>query len=156
MTLDTNTLYFYLSAGLRRYVLMLGMNVIPISSLRVVLLRLCGVRIGTGCYVGFNLAVDTNFPSLITICDNVTISHNCTIITHTISPAASLLSSYYHQVKPVRIDSGAWIGVNTTILPGAIIEADCFIGAGSVVSGQMPSRHLCAGNPCTPVKQLSL
>lgn len=152
----TISLGFVLSAAIRRYVLLVGMNLLPLSSLRVLLLRISGVRIGQGCYIGFNVFVDTNFPDLISIGNNVTVSHNCSLITHTISPVQSQLAMLYQQRRPVLIDSGSWIGMNTLLLPGAKVGSDCFIGAGSVVAGQMPSKYMCAGNPCKPIKRLTL
>lgn len=147
---------FVMSAAIRRCLLMVGMSLLPFSSMRVALLRLIGVRIGQGCYIGFNVFVDTNYPALISIENNVTISHGCSIITHTMSPVLSKLATLYKQARPVSIDSGSWIGMNTLLLPGAKVGTDCFIGAGSVVCGKMPSKHLCAGNPCKPIKSLPL
>lgn len=148
--------WFLVAAALRRYSFMLGMNFLPLSILRIYLLRLSGVRIGQGCYIGFNVMIDTNYPDLISIGNNVTISHNCTIITHTQTPATSRLAKIYSQKKSVRIGNGSWIGMNSVLLPGATVEEDCFIGAGSVVTTQMPPKYLCAGNPCKPIKKLPL
>lgn len=149
-------LSFFFAAAMRRYILMIGMNLLPLSSMRVLLLRLCGAQIGEGCYIGFNVFVDTNYPELVSIGDKVTISHNCSIITHTISPVSSPLATLYKQVKPVLIHSGSWIGMNSVVLPGSVIGRHCFIGAGSVVASSMPTEYLCAGNPCKPIKKLSV
>ena len=72
-----------ISAGIRRYILFTGMNLLPFSFLRIYLLRFCGIKVGKGCYVGFNVIPDTNFPELIKIGKKVTISHNVNLITHT-------------------------------------------------------------------------
>jgi len=69
------------TAALRRYGMMVGMFAVPFSSLRVLVMRLCGVRVGRGCYVGFNVAFDTNFPALIRIGDAVTISRRSRSVT---------------------------------------------------------------------------
>ena len=122
--------------------------------MRVLILRLCGVSIGKGCYIGFNVAVDTNFPDLITIGDNVTISHDTVIITHTATPTNSKLSALYKSHSPVSIASGAWIGVRSIILPGVSIGRNCFIGAGSVVTSNTDNDTLWAGNPCVRKKNL--
>jgi len=156
MAITENPLCLLFNAAFRRYSLMIGMNIIPLSSLRIYLLRLTGVRVGTGCYIGFNVMPDTNYPELISIGDNVTISHNCVIIAHTQTPARSRLSTLYQHKNPVHIGNGSWIGMNSIILPGAVISDHCFIGAGSVVTSNMPTMYLCAGNPCKPVKPLSL
>ena len=143
-------------AAVRRYLMAIGMAWIPFSSFRVFLLKMCGVKLGRGCYIGFNVICDTNFPHLITIGDRVTISHNTLIFTHTATPAKSRLAKIYNQKKPVCIGSGAWIGANCTILPGVVLGQDCMIGAGSVVTKSTEPSSLYAGNPIKKIKTLQL
>ena len=143
---------FLLLAGIKRYLFKIGMNLIPLSSLRIILLRVCGIHIGKGNYIGFNLMPDTNFPELIKIGNNVTISHNVQLITHTASPVKSFLSNKYSLSKNILVKDGAWIGAGAIILPGTIIEENCFIGAGSVVSGNTESYSLFGGNPSKKIK----
>ena len=145
---------FLVKAAFRRYFMAIGMSLIPFSSLRVIVLRICGVKVGKGCYIGFGVMCDTNYPGLISIGDNVTISHNCMLISHTQSPAHSWLSEIYQSSAQVVIKSGAWLGVNSIVLPGVTIAADCMIGAGSVVTRSTGFRELWAGNPCRKVKSL--
>lgn len=146
---------FLIKAAIRRYAMSIGMAAIPFSFVRVLLLRACGVTIGRGCYIGFNVVCDTNFPELVVIGDNVTISHNCMIITHTASPARSFLAKVYLASEQVNIGNGAWIGANSTILPGISVGKDCMIGAGSVVTRSTDERSLWAGNPCQRIKSIA-
>jgi len=67
---------------------------IPFSRFRVVLLKMYGVKLERGCYIGFNVICDTNFSHLITIGDRVTISHNTLIFTHTATPAKNRLARF--------------------------------------------------------------
>ena len=143
-------------AALRRYVMTFGMAIIPLSCLRVLLLRICGVRVGKGCYLGFNVICDTNYAELVTIGDHVTISHNTVIYAHTASPVESPLAALYNQVRPVTIENGAWIGAGCIVLPGVTIARDCMVGAGSVVTRSTEPSSLYAGNPCEKVKALLL
>lgn len=142
------------TAALRRYGMMVGMFAVPFSSLRVLVMRLCGVRVGRGCYVGFNVAFDTNFPALIRIGDAVTISHGVSIYAHTATPAASRLAKVYDRVAPVTIGDGAWISANCVIVPGVEIGRDCMIGAGSVVTRSTDPGSLWAGNPARRIKTI--
>ena len=146
-----------INSALRRYALMFGMCLLPFSSARVWLLRICGVKVGRGCYIGFNVFADTNYPSLIDIGDYVTISHNCSLVAHTKTPVTqSFLSTIYNSVKPITIEEGAWIGMNVTILPGAHIKQNCLIAAGSVVPSMITSSFsVYAGNPLKLIKDLS-
>ncbi|MCQ2608493.1 MAG: sugar O-acetyltransferase [Bacteroidales bacterium] len=55
---------------------------------------------------------------------------------------------------PVTIEDDVWIGGNATILPGVTIGARSIIGAGSVVTKDIPSDCIAAGNPCKIIKRL--
>ena len=143
-------------AAIRRYLMTFGMAILPFSSLRVLLLRICGVQVGKGCYLGFNVICDTNFAELVTIGDHVTISHDTVIYAHTASPVESPLSKLYKQVRPVVIENGAWIGAGCIVLPGVTIAQNCMVGAGSVVARSTEPSSLYAGNPCKKIKSLSL
>lgn len=55
-------------------------------------------------------------------------------------------------VHPVKIDSDVWIGGSTTICPGVTIGCQSVIGAGAVVTKDMPSGVLAAGNPCEIIR----
>jgi len=143
-------------AALRRYLMAIGMFIIPFSSIRVLLLRACGVRIGNGCYIGFHVMCDTNFPGMISIGDNVTISHGTQIYAHTMTPAQSPLAGVYNEAKPVKISNGAWIGAGCLVLPGVTVGERCMVGAGSVVCKDTDPCSVYAGNPCRKIKSLAL
>jgi len=144
------------NAAFRRYAMDIGMAILPFSRLRVFLLRFCGAKVGNGCYIGFNVICDSNYTELITIGDNVTISHETVIYAHTASHVISPLSEYYNQIQPVTIEDGAWIGARCILLPGITISQNCMVGAGSVVSTSTMPSCLYAGNPCKLIKTLPL
>lgn len=56
------------------------------------------------------------------------------------------------EVKPVTIGKNVWIGYGVIILPGVTIGDNTIIGAGSVVSKNIPSGVMAAGNPCVVKK----
>jgi maltose O-acetyltransferase len=143
-------------AAFRRYLMIIGMNLIPFASIRALVLRVCGVRIGKDCYIGFNVICDTNYASLIAIGDRVTISHNTSVFAHTATPVVTHLSNIYRDVKPVSIGDGAWIGAHCLILPGVNVAEHCMIGAGSVVTKSTEPYSLYAGNPARKIKSLPL
>jgi maltose O-acetyltransferase len=57
--------------------------------------------------------------------------------------------------RPVSIGDGAWLAAGVIVCPGVSIGAETVVGAGSVVTRDLPARHLCLGNPCRPVRELS-
>ena len=56
--------------------------------------------------------------------------------------------------KPVHICRRAWIGAGATILPGVTVGENSVVGAGSVVTHDIPSRCIAVGNPCHVIKKL--
>lgn len=56
--------------------------------------------------------------------------------------------------KPVTIGENCWITTNVTILPGVTIGDNTIIGAGSVVTRDIPSGVFAAGNPCRVIKKI--
>lgn len=55
--------------------------------------------------------------------------------------------------KDIVIEDGVWIGANSTVLGGVRIGKKTVIGAGSIVTKDIPSYVLAVGNPCMPVKR---
>ena len=58
--------------------------------------------------------------------------------------------------KPITIGDDVWIGGNVTILPGVTIGHRCTIGAGSVVTKDIPADSIAVGNPCHVIKKTSV
>jgi acetyltransferase-like isoleucine patch superfamily enzyme len=55
-------------------------------------------------------------------------------------------------VGDIDIGRDVFIGAKALILPGVVIGESAVIGAGAVVSRDMPAGMICAGNPCRPIK----
>ena len=86
----------------------------------------------------------------LTIEDDTMISLNCTIATNN--------HDFYERniitCKPVHIKRNVWIGVNVTILPGVTIGENAIVGAGAVVTKDVPDNAIVAGCPARVVKYL--
>lgn len=63
-------------------------------------------------------------------------------------------ATYLTRSRPVAIGDNVWIGGNTVIMPGISIGHNTTIGAGSVVTRDIPDHVLAFGNPCKVIKQL--
>ena len=72
---------------------------------------------------------------------------------HPIDPEirAELLEYGY----PITIGSNVWVGGNTTINPGVTIGDNVVIGSGSVVTKDIPSNVVAAGNPCRVIREIT-
>jgi len=118
-----------------------------------------GVYIGSaeGISIGENTQINENV-----FLQKVQIGKNCLI-----APNAVILSEsheYSSTTEPIRtqgnkpsrkviIHENTWIGRSTIILPGIQIGANSIIGAGSIVTKDIPSNSIAAGNPCRVIKQ---
>ena len=80
------------------------------------------------------------------------IGPNVTIVTvnHDINPKTRINAS----AKPVKIGKNVWIGADCTILPGVIIGENSIIGAGSVVTKNIPNNVIVAGNPAKLIREI--
>lgn len=92
----------------------------------------------------YNVHFDPDWPFLIEIGDNVTIT-NSTLLTHDASTWPFLKKS---RIGGITIGNNVFIGHGSIILPNVRIGDNVIIGAGSVVTKDIPSDSIAAGNPC--------
>lgn len=60
-----------------------------------------------------------------------------------------------HRYEPIVIEDGVWIGSNALVNPGVCLGRDCVVGAGAVVTKDVPPRAVVAGVPAHVIKMLS-
>ena len=106
------------------------------------------LRIGEHC--GFSGTVIGCFSEII-LGNNVRCGAN-TLITDSDWHPEDTRSS---PPKPVYIHDNVWLGVNVTVMKGVTIGENSVIGAGSVVTKDIPANMIAAGNPCKVIKSLS-
>lgn len=124
------------------------------------------VRVGSRTHLGGGALVDAACG--IEIGDDVLIAFEVLIMDH--DSHAMHFESRQHDVRdwmrgtkdwtsvvrqPVRIDNKAWIGARTIVLKGVTIGEGAIIGAGSVVTGDVPPWTLAAGNPARIIRPLT-
>lgn len=108
-------------------------------TLRVMLHRARGVRIGAGVWIGYDAVLDTARPNLISIEDGATISIGAMIIAH------------FKEFRGIDIERDAFVGPGAIILPNVVIGHGAVVKAGSVVSQSVPPMTVVAGNPAVVV-----
>ena len=111
------------------------------------------IHFGKGVYANFNLtAVDDTH---IYVGDYTMIGPNVTLATagHPILP--ELREQAYQYNVSVRIGRNCWLGAGVIVLPGVSIGDDTVIGAGSVVTKDIPSGVVAVGNPCRVLREIN-
>lgn len=111
------------------------------------------VHFGKGVYANFNLTLvdDTH----IYVGDYTMFGPNVVIATagHPILP--KLREKAYQYNMPVHIGKNCWLGTGVLIMPGITIGDNVVIGAGSVVTKDIPSNVVAVGNPCKVLREIS-
>lgn len=111
------------------------------------------VHFGKGIYCNFGLTLvdDTH----IYVGDHTMFGPNVVVATagHPILP--ELRQRGYQYNFPVRIGKNCWIGAGVLIMPGITIGDHVVLGAGSVVTRDIPSRVVAAGNPCRVLREVN-
>lgn len=111
------------------------------------------LQLAEGSFINCNCFIDNN--ALIIIGRNCSIGYNVTLVTSSHSMGCSEKRGGVNFPSPIEIHDGCWIGANSTILPGTIIEKGCVIAAGSVVKGTCKTNRLYAGVPAKEIRQLN-
>lgn len=113
---------------------------------------------GLGLTIGARTFINKDFlivgGGYITIGEDCLIGPRCSIYTpnHAFAPASR--REGWEHTTPVTIGNNVWLGGSVTILPGVTIGDNSIIGAGSVVSHDIPADSIAVGNPCKVVKAL--
>ena len=109
-------------------------------------------HLGKWVYANFNLTLvdDTD----IYIGDYTMIGPNTVIATagHPIDPELRQRATQYN--KPVHIGKNCWLGAGVVVMPGVTIGDNTVIGAGSIVTKDIPSGVVAVGNPCRVMRQV--
>ncbi|OGM48693.1 acetyltransferase [Aspergillus bombycis] len=111
-------------------------------------------RVGKGTFLNFNLIVlDT---CLVTIGERVLFGPNVSIYgaTHPMDPAVRRGLEGPEAGKEVHIEDDVWIGGSVIILAGVRIGRGSTVGAGSVVTRDVPPFHFVAGNPARVIRKI--
>ncbi len=103
-----------------------------------------GFTSGANFHYNSGYPIDSNFPWLISVGDNVTLASNVRLLAHDASTAKT---GVHTKIGIVQIGSNVFIGADSIVLCNTRIGDNVIIGAGSVVTHDIPSNSVYAGNP---------
>lgn len=117
--------------------------------LRIPLLRKCHYKIGENVYIGDDLIIveELSDRENVIIEDRVSIAPRLTIITSSHSNNSILRKYIPAKEGKVHIKHDSWIGCGVTIMPGVTIGECSIIGAGSIVTRDIPPMSIASGIP---------
>ena len=116
------------------------------------------------CDYGYNIEIGENFYSnhnlvildanKVVFGDNVFIGPNCGFYTAGHPLDAETRNKGLEYAKPIKVGNDVWFGGNVVVLPGVKIGNNVVIGAGSVVTKDIPENSIAVGNPCKVIKNI--
>ncbi|MDZ5623392.1 sugar O-acetyltransferase [Nocardioides bizhenqiangii] len=110
------------------------------------------ITIGSRCFANFGLTALDVAP--ITIGDDVQIGPYVQLLTPTHPVDAEQRRDKWESAQPITIGDNVWLGGGVIVLPGVTIGADTVVGAGSVVTKDLPAGVLALGNPARVIRSL--
>ena len=111
-----------------------------------------GIRIGDRCFVNSNCTMLDGAP--ISIGDECLLAAGVQLITatHPIDPAARRAA--WERALPITLEDGAWLGAAVLVCPGVTIGENTVVGAGSVVTRDLPGGVIARGNPARIAREI--
>ncbi|WP_294269733.1 sugar O-acetyltransferase [uncultured Chryseobacterium sp.] len=110
------------------------------------------IRLGENFYANHNLVIldcaEVSFG------DNAFIGPNCSFYTAGHPLDAKQRNEGLEYARPIKVGDNVWFGGNVVVLPGVTIGNNAVIGAGSVVTKDIPDHTVAVGNPCKVVKMI--
>lgn len=126
--------------------------------LRPSIMRKMGCKVGKGCFIGDNVRIDLGHADMITLEDGVSIAGGSRLLCHQRDFSNYCVGDDYNKlgyvIKPIVLKKGCLIGMESFVLPGVTIGEGAIIGAGSLVTKDVPAWTVATGRPAKVVKQI--
>lgn len=126
--------------------------------LRPYIIKCLGAKVGKGVFVGDHVNIDLSHADLIIIDDYAHVTSGCRLLCHQRD-----LNNYYvgdnaanlgYKYGNIHLCKGCMIGMETLIMPGVTIGEGAIVGAGSLVTKDIPAWTIATGRPARVVKQI--
>lgn len=122
------------------------------------LVRRMGAHVGKNVAIGDNVRIDWGHADMIYIEDYVQLTGGCRVLAHkrdlTDYHVGDNAADFGYKVEPVRLCKGCQIGMESMIMPGVTVGEGAIVGAGSLISKDIPAWTIAVGRPAKVVKEV--
>lgn len=126
--------------------------------LRPILIRKMGCHVGKNTFFGDYVRMDTSYADMIYIGDYTHITSGCRLLCHQRDLkgycAGDNAAELGYRTGEIHIGKGVMVGMETLIMPGVTIGDGAIIGAGSIVTKDIPAWTIATGRPARVVKSI--
>ena len=126
--------------------------------LRPSLMRKMGCHVGKGCFIGDHVRIDTGHADMITLEDGVSVAGGTRLLCHQRDFREYYVGSDYnalgYTIKPIVLKKGCLIGMESFVLPGVTVGEGAIVGAGSLVTKDVPAWTVATGRPAKVVREI--
>ena len=121
-------------------------------------LKKIGCHVGKDIFVGDNVRIDAGHADLIILEDHVHVAGGCRLLCHQRNLKDYRIGDDYAKLgyvcKPIHLKKGCLIGMESFVMPGVTIGEGAIVGAGSLVTKDIPAWTIATGRPAKVVKQI--
>ena len=126
--------------------------------IRPMILKSIGCHVGRNIFVGDHVRIDSGHADMITIEDHAHIAGGVRILCHQRNLKNYCIGDDYaklgYVIKPVILKRGSLVGMESFVLPGVTIGEGAIVGAGSLVTKDIPAWTIATGRPAKVVKEI--
>lgn len=126
--------------------------------LRPMFMRKMGCHVGKGCFIGDHVRIDQGHANMITLEDGVSIASGTRLLCHQRNFTHYFVGGDYNKldyiVKPIHLCKGCLVGMESFVMPGVTVGEGAIVGAGSLVTKDVPAWTVAAGRPAKILKEV--
>lgn len=125
---------------------------------RPAIMRWMGCHVGKGCFIGDHVNIDTGHADMITLEDGVSIAGGSRLLCHQRDFSNYYIGSDYNNlgytIEPIVLKKGCLIGMESFVFPGVTVGEGAIVGAGSLVTKDIPAWTIATGRPAKVIKEI--
>ena len=124
------------------------------------IMRRMGCKVGKGCFIGDYVRIDLGHADMITVEDSVSIASGTRLLCHQRDFTDYRVDDDYmklgYTIKPIVLKKGCLVGMESMVMPGVTIGEGAIVGAGSLVTHDIPAWTIAAGRPAKVIRKIEI